>query len=141
MPAVEQAALIAAGRFSPVELLEAHIARIARLNPELNAVVTLAEEQARDAAVKAEAAVRQGRPLGSLHGLPVVIKDITETAGIRTTYGCPLYKDFIPAEDAEVVARLRAAGAIILGKTNTPEFGTGASTVNDVFGATVNPWN
>lgn len=140
-PAVSQAALLAGRKISPVELLDAHLAQIARLNPELNAIVTLAEDQARTAAREAEAAIMRGEPGGALRGLPVVIKDVTETAGIRTTYGCPLYRDNIPDRDADVVTRLRAAGAIILGKTNTPEFATGANTVNDLFGATRNPWN
>ena len=83
----------------------------------------------------------RGDKLGALHGLPVVIKDITPTAGIRTTYGSPLFKDNVPTEDAEVVRRLKAAGAIVLGKTNTPEFAAGANTFNDVFGVTRNPWN
>jgi amidase len=139
--ATQISALIASRKASPVEVLDAHLARIASLNPKLNAIVTLAEDAARATAKAAEVAVMRGDTIGVLHGLPVVIKDVTETAGIRTTYGCPLYKDFVPDVDAEVVARLRAAGAIILGKTNTPEFATGANTVNDVFGATLNPWN
>jgi amidase len=139
--AVEQRDLVRARKVSPVELLDAHLAAIARLNPVLNAIVTLCTEEARKAARQAEDAVMRGGDLGILHGLPVVIKDITETAGIRTTYGSPLYADHVPDRDAEVVARLRRAGAIILGKSNTPEFAAGASTVNAVFGATRNPWN
>ncbi len=133
--------LIATKAVSPVEVLEAHLAEIARLNPPLNAIITLAEEPARAAAVAAEAAVMRGDKLGPLHGLPLAIKDITETAGIRTTYASPIYTDHVPDADAEVVARLKRAGAIILGKTNTPEFAAGANTVNAVFGATRNPWN
>ena len=83
----------------------------------------------------------RGEPLGSLHGLPVAIKDITPTAGIRTTFASPLYKDYVPTEDAEVVRRLKAAGAIMLAKTNTPEFACGANTNNVLFGPTRNPWN
>ena len=83
----------------------------------------------------------RGENLGSLHGLPIGIKDVTVTAGIRTTFGSPLFKDNVPSEDAEVVRRLKAAGAIVLAKTNTPEFATGANTVNELFGATRNPWN
>jgi amidase len=126
---------------SPVEVLQAHLAVIERLNPRLNAIVTLAAEQAFDAARAAEAAVMKGAPLGALHGLPVAIKDVTATAGIRTTFGSPLYKDHVPAEDADVVRRLKASGAIVLAKTNTPEFACGASTTNALFGATRNPWN
>src|SRR5262245_49709026 len=139
--AVELAALIAARKVSPVEVLDAHLAVIARVNPKLNAVVPLAADAARASAQAADAAVARGDKLGALHGLPVLIKDVTHTAGIRTTFGSPLYRDHVPEEDAEVVRRLKAAGAIVIGKTNTPEFATGANTVNDVFGATRNPWN
>jgi amidase len=139
--AVELASLIATKAVSPVEVLESHLATIARVNPNLNAIVTLVTDAARTQAKQAEAAVTRGDKLGSLHGLPVVIKDITSTAGIRTTYGSTLFRDNVPAEDAEVVRRLKAAGAIVLGKTNTPEFGAGANTFNDVFGVTRNPWN
>src|SRR3954470_21100417 len=137
----ELASLIASGTVSPVEVLDAHLATVARVNPKLNAIVTLAVESAREQAEEAEAAVMCGEKLGALHGLPVVIKDVTPTAGIRTTYGSPLFKDNVPKEDAEVVRRLKSAGAIVLAKTNTPEFATGANTVNEVFGATRNPWN
>ncbi len=139
--ATELAGLIAARKVSPIEVLDAHLAVIDRLNPKLNAVVTLAADQARAAARAAETAAARGEKLGALHGLPIVIKDVTLTKGIRTTFGSPLFRDFVPDEDAEVVRRLKTAGAIILGKTNTPEFATGANTVNDVFGATRNPWN
>jgi amidase len=137
----ELAALIRARKLSPVDVLDAHLAVIARVNPSLNAFVTLVPEQARAAARAAEAEVARGGELGPLHGLPVAIKDVTLTAGIRTTFGSPLYRDFVPEEDAEAVRRLRQAGAIVLGKTNTPEFAAGAHTVNDLFGATRNPWN
>ncbi len=139
--ASELAALIKARDVTPVEVLDAHLSAIERVNPTLNAIVTLAVDTAREAAVKAGDAVMKGETTGVLHGLPVGIKDITPTAGILTTYGSPLYKDHVPDEDAEVVARLKAAGAIILAKTNTPEFATGANTFNDVFGMTRNPWN
>jgi amidase len=139
--ACDLASLIATRAVSPVEVLDAHLKTIARVNPKLNAIVTLAADDARVSAQQAEAAVMRGDRLGSLHGLPVVIKDITPTAGIRTTFGSPLFKDHVPSEDAEVVRRLKAAGAIVLGKTNTPEFAAGANTFNDVFGVTRNPWN
>jgi amidase len=139
--ATELAALIRSRRLSPRELLDAHLGVIERVNPKLNAVVTLAADHARDAAQQAEAAVMRGDDLGLLHGLPVAIKDTTRTAGIRTTFGSPLFADHIPEEDAEVVRRLKAAGAVVTAKTNTPEFATGANTVNEVFGATRNPWN
>src|SRR3954447_23555804 len=139
--AVELASLIATKAVSPVEILDAHLATIERVNPRLNAIVTLAADSARASAKAAEAAVIRGDKLGALHGLPVVIKDITPTAGIRTTFGSPLFKDYVPTEDAEAVTRLKKAGAIVLGKANTPEFAAGANTFNDVCGVTRNPWN
>jgi len=139
--AVTLAGLIAQRKLSATELLDAHLAQIARVNPQLNAIVTLAEETARAEAKAADETVAAGGPLPPLHGLPVLIKDVTLTKGLRTTFGSPLFKDFVPDEDSEVVTRLRQAGAIVLGKTNTPEFATGANTVNPVFGATRNPWN
>jgi amidase len=138
--AVELAAMMRARAVSPVEVLDAHLAAIARLNPRLNAIVTLAADAARDASRRAEARIMAGES-GPLEGLPFGVKDVTETAGIRTTHGSPLHADFVPTEDAEVVRRLKAAGAVLLAKTNTPEFATGANTVNAVFGATRNPWN
>ena len=112
----ELARLIRSREVSPVEVLDAHLAVIERINPKLNAIVTLAAEQARDAARVAETAVANGERLGALHGLPVAIKDITPTAGIRTTFASPLFKDHVPDEDAEVVRRLKASGAIVLAK-------------------------
>ena len=137
----ELARLIRTRAVSPVEVLDAHLAAIEALNPKLNAIVTLAEENAREHARRAEQAVMKGEPLGALHGLPVGIKDITQTAGIRTTFASPLLKDNVPGEDEEVVRRLKAAGAIVLAKTNTPEFACGANTNNALFGPTRNPWN
>jgi len=137
----ELVSLVKSRAASSVEVLDAHLAVIARVNPELNAVVTLAAEEARAAAKALEGAVMRGEAQGALAGLPFGVKDITPTAGVRTTYGSPLYKDNVPDEDAEVVARLKSAGGVMLAKTNTPEFATGANTVNPVFGATRNPWN
>src|SRR5271170_4124675 len=137
----ELAQLIRTRAVSPVEVLDAYLKVIEALNPRLNAIVTLATEQARDAARLAESAVMKGEKLGLLHGVPIGVKDVTPTAGIRTTFGSPLFKDNVSTEDAEVVRRLKAAGAIVLGKTNTPEFAAGANTSNDVFGVTRNPWN
>jgi amidase len=137
----ELVALVRKREVSPVEVLDAHLAVIDRLNPTLNAIVTLAADSARADARVAEQAATRGDKLGPLHGLPIGIKDIVATANIRTTYGCPLYADNVPTEDAEVVRRLKVAGAIVLAKTNTPEFAAGANTVNPVFGATRNPWN
>jgi amidase len=137
----ELARLIRTRTVSPIEVLDAHIAAIKALNPKLNAVVTLAEDNARDHARRAETAVLRGEELGPLHGVPLGIKDITQTAGIRTTFASPLLKDNVPGEDEEVVRRLKAAGAIVLAKTNTPEFACGANTDNALFGPTRNPWN
>src|SRR5215831_10355303 len=137
----ELARLIRNRTVSPIEVLDAHLAAIAALNPKLNAVVTLAEESAREHARRAEQAVMKGEPLGALHGLPIGIKDITQTAGIRTTFASPLLEENVPSEDDEVVRRLKAAGAIVLAKTNTPEFACGANTNNALFGPTRNPWN
>lgn len=135
------AELIRKRTISPVELLDSQLSAIERFNPRLNAIVTLVADEARDAARAAEQVIMRGDAVGPLHGLPIGIKDITPTAGIRTTYGSPLYANHVPAQDAEVVRRLKAAGAIVLAKTNTPEFAAGANTVNPVFGVTRNPWN
>jgi amidase len=137
----ELASLIRSKAVSPVEVLDAHLEVIARVNPRLNAIVTLAADQAKAAAKNAEAAALRGDALGPLHGLPLAIKDITPTAGIRTTFASPLFSDNVPKEDAEVVKRLKAAGAFVLAKTNTPEFACGANTNNALFGPTRNPWN
>lgn len=107
----------------------------------MNAVVALDTERARAAARRAEAAVRVGEPLGPLHGIPVGIKDTEDTAGLRTTYGSPIHADNVPARDLGLVARLREAGAIVLAKTNTPEFAAGANTRNTVYGATGNAFD
>jgi len=139
--AVEMRRLIGAKRLSPVELLESCLSRIERANPRLNAFVTLAAERARQEAKAAEAAVARGDALPLLHGLPIGIKDLEETEGIRTTWGSPLYADHVPAQDEGVVAAVRRAGAIVVGKTNVPEFGAGANTTNPVFGPTGNPFD
>jgi amidase len=141
LPASEMARLVRTRALSPVELVEASLRRIERLNPTLNAVCTLAADQARSAARALEQKIMRGEEPGPLCGVPVGIKDVTETAGIRTTYGSPLHSDNVPAEDALVVQRLKAAGAVVMGKTNTPEFATGGNTFNEVFGRTRNPWN
>lgn len=116
--AVEMRRLIGGKRLSPVELLESCLSRIERANPRLNAFVTLAAERARQEAKAAEAAVARGDALPLLHGLPIGIKDLEETEGIRTTWGSPLYADHVPAQDEGVVAAVRRAGAIVVGKTN-----------------------
>jgi amidase len=133
--------LYRARRTSPHEVVQTLLARIDAVNPAVNAVVTLAREAAVWNARRATAALKRGAALPPLFGVPVAIKDVTPTAGIRTTHGSKLFEDHVPAEDALVVQRLRAAGAIVLGKTNTPEFAFGPTTVNTVFGATRNPWD
>ncbi len=125
---------------SAEELMRRFLDRIAAVNRKVNAIVTLHPEAALEGARAADAALARGKPPGTLHGLPIAIKDLTLTRGMRTTFGSPIYKDFVPDVDELYVQRLRAAGAIIIGKTNTPEFGAGSQTFNAVFGATRNPY-
>ena len=139
--AVELAGMIARRELSARELLDACLARIEAVNPELNAIVTLVPEIAYERAAAADQAVADGDELGPLHGLPVAHKDLELTAGIRTTMGSPLFADFVPVEDGLIAERMRAAGAVVLGKTNTPEFGAGSHTFNEVFGRTMNPYD
>jgi amidase len=141
LSAVELRRRIGTKEISPVELLESCIERIARINPAVNAVTATCYGRARDEAKAAEKAALRGEPLGLLHGLPTGIKDLDETAGLLTTFGSPLYRDFIPERDNSMVARVRAAGAIVVGKTNVPEFGAGANSRNVVWGATGNPFD
>lgn len=141
LTAVELRRLIGTGQISPVELLEACIARIEAVNPFVNAVTATCFERARREAKTAERAVLEGRPLGLLHGLPMGVKDLEATQGLLTTLGSPLYRNHIPVADNVLVARLRAAGAIVVGKTNVPELGAGANTRNGVWGATGNPFD
>jgi amidase len=141
MSAVELAARLASRQVSAREVMTAHLARIERINPKINAIVTLTAERAMAAAAAADEAIVRRAPLGVLHGLPVAHKDLVETAGIRTTFGSPFYRDNVPTRDAVIVTRMRAAGAITVGKTNTPEFGAGSQTFNTVFGATRNPYD
>src|SRR6202451_1387182 len=140
MSAVEMARLIREKKLSAREALAAHLKQIERINPKVNAIVTLVPEMAADAAAKADEMQAHNETLGPRHGLPVAHKGLFETRGIRTTFGSPLYKDYIPTEDDIVVDRIRRAGAITIGKTNTPEFGSGSQTFNAVFGATHNPY-
>ena len=140
-PATELVRLYRARRTSPLEVMQAVLARIDAVNPRVNAYVTLARESALRAARLATRRLRRGAALPALHGVPVSIKDLTPTKGIRTTWGSKVFEHHVPAEDSLVVARLKAAGAIVVGKTNTPEFGAGGNTFNAVFGVTRNPWN
>src|SRR5215472_3057322 len=140
--AITLAGLLRRREVSAREVMAAHIARVEAVNPVINAIVTRCLETATTAAEAAdEALARTAEPSGLLHGLPVAHKDLAETAGVRTTFGSPLFAGHVPDRDGLVVARMKAAGAISLGKTNTPEFGAGSHTVNAVFGATRNPYH
>src|SRR6185312_3476401 len=131
---------IRAREISAVEVVEAHLSRIAAVNPALNAVVQLTDQTARQQARAADTALVRGEPLGPLHGVPFTVKDVIETAGVVCAAGLPERASFIPARDATVVARLRAAGDILLGKTNVPDGGGGIECVNPVYGRTNNPY-
>lgn len=139
-PALELTELVASRHVSAAELTEAALTRVEELNGTINAVVTL-NPRALDDAREVDRRIARGATPGLLAGLPVGIKDVTPVASLRTTYGSTIYADHVPTEDAAVVTRLRQAGAIILGKTNCPEFAAGGNTFNDVFGRTRNPWN
>jgi aspartyl-tRNA(Asn)/glutamyl-tRNA(Gln) amidotransferase subunit A len=141
VPARELAALIRSKQLSPVEVVDATLARIERLDPVLNCFATVTAEEARDAAVAAEVAVMTGEALGPLHGVPVSIKDLLFTRRVPTSGGSRLFADHVPEEDAVGVERLKGAGAIIIGKTTTPEFGHKAVTESPLRGITRNPWN
>lgn len=141
LTAVELTAMMKAGRLSAVEVMGDHLARIERINPLVNAIVTLDAARALDLAAEADERRRRGEPLGPLHGLPVAHKDLIPTRGMRTTFGAVPFRDHVPDQDALIVERFRTAGAICIGKTNTPEFGAGSQTFNAVFGATRNPWD
>jgi len=141
LPALELARLIAARELSAVELVETLLTRIETHNDSLNAYITVAADQARETARAADREIETGNPIGPLHGVPVAIKDLLHTRGIRTTGGSLVYENFTPSEDSIVVARLRDAGAIIIGKTNTPEFGFKSTTENRLIGPTRNPWD
>ena len=138
---VEQARLIREGAFSPTDAVDAALSRIEELNPTLNAFCVVAEEQAKSAAAEAERAIDNDDELGPLHGVPVAIKDLISTEGIRTTFGSRMYEDFVPDRDSIVVERIKDAGGIILGKTNVPEFGYQGITENPIYGETRNPWD
>jgi amidase len=141
LSAVELATRIRRKDVSARDVMTAHLARIERLNPKVNAIVTLVAERAMADAARADELTAGGGALGVLHGLPVAHKDLVDTAGIRTTRGSLFYRDHVPERDALIVTRIRAAGAITCGKTNTPEFGAGSQTFNRVFGATRNPYD
>src|SRR5437773_5623810 len=142
LSATEQAALIRSRKVSPVEIVDALLARIDKVNPRLNAFVLINADQARREAKSAERAVgKRGARLGPLHGVPFGVKDLVITKGVRTTFGTPLYRDNVPTEDAPSVARMKVAGGIMIGKTNTPTFGWVGVTDNLIIGLTRNPWS
>jgi amidase len=141
LTAVEMASLIRRKKLSAREVMTAHLKQIDRANPKVNAIVTLTAEQATENARKADEAQAHGASLGPLHGLPVVHKDLFDTAGVRTTHGSRILKDHVPTQSAIIVERIAEAGAISVGKSNTPEFGAGSQTFNEVFGATRNPYD
>ena len=139
--ATQLATRIRRRELSAAEVVRAHLARIDEVNPQLNAIVTLDRGGALAAADEADRRLARGEPARPLHGLPIAVKDLEDTAGLRTTYGSPIFRDHVPVADTLLVARLRSAGAIVVGKTNTAEFGAGSQTFNAVFGATRNPFN
>src|SRR6266513_1605299 len=139
--AAELTALIARRAVSPLEVVDAVLERIERAQPVLNAFITVCGEEARAAAKEAEAAVMRGEMLGPLHGVPFAVKDLVNTGGVRTTFGSVALADNVPAADSPAVARLKAAGAILVGKTTTPEFGHKCFTEAPLFGRTANPWD
>src|SRR6266849_10409236 len=141
LSAVEMARQIRAGRLSAREAMLAHLAQIERLNRTVNAIVTVCAEQALKRAGEADEAQARGHLKGLLHGVPVAHKDLQATKGVRTTFGSPIFRDFVPTENSPLVERIERAGAIMIGKTNTPEFGAGSQTFNPIFGATKNPYD
>ena len=140
-PATEVAALMASGQASAVEVLTAQLDQIEKVNPMVNAMVTVDAEGAMERARQADTARIKGESLGVLHGLTLGIKDLVLTKGMRTTFGSPIYRDYVPDGDHLIAEREKRAGAVLLGKTNTPEFGAGAQTFNPVFGVTCNPYD
>jgi amidase len=141
LPATELARRIRMKDLSCREVMAAHLAQIERVNPQVNAVVTFLPEQALKQARTADEELARGAEIGPLYGLPVAHKDLVLTKGVRTTFGSPIFQDFVPGQDEIIVERLRKAGAIAVGKTNTPEFGAGSQTYNSVFGETRNPYD
>src|SRR5256714_10183494 len=144
MSAVEAVARLRKREISPLELVEASAQRIAEVEPAVNALPTLCLERAREHArriMQGSADAEAADEVGWLAGLPISIKDLTDVAGVRTTYGSPLFADHIPTKSHPLVERIERKGGIVMGKSNTPEFGAGGSTFNEVFGRTRNPWN
>ena len=141
LPATQLAGLLRSGELSAREVVAAHLARVEATDPTVNAIVTLVADRATEAAERADDSLARGDAVGPLHGLPIAHKDLVATAGIRTTGGSPIFADTVPDADDLLVERARAAGAVVIGKTNTPEFGAGSQTFNPVFGQTLNPYD
>ena len=141
MTAVEMVDCIRSGDLSVRQIMSAHLDQVERINPQVNAIVTFLPDQAMKQATNADEAISQRKDIGDLHGLPVAHKDLVLTQGIRTTLGSPIFRDFVPDQDGLIIERLKQAGAITIGKTNTPEFGAGSQTYNEVFGETLNPYD
>jgi amidase len=140
--AVDLAALLRKKKISAREIMQAHLHQIKNVNPKVNAMVTMVpEDQLMDEALAADESLAKGNLTGPLHGLPIAVKDLMETKGIRTTHGSPLYKDLIPSQDSLIVEREKKAGAIVIGKSNVPELGLGSQTFNPIFGPTFNPYD
>jgi len=142
LTAVEMAEKIRQRELSVREVMEAHLEQIEKINPVVNAIVTMIHpEKLLEEADAKDRALAGGEDVGPLHGLPVAHKDLAMTKGLRTTFGSKVFKDFVPEDDSLIVERLKKAGAITIGKTNTPEFGAGSQTFNEVFGETANPYD
>ena len=142
LSAIELSEAIHDGRLSCIDAMKAYLARIGKLNPAINAIVSLRDTDALLAeAAACDAELAGGTSRGWMHGFPIAIKDLCEVKGIRCTYGSPLFADFVPDKDEVMVERIRAAGAIIIGKTNTPEQGFGSQSYNPVHGTTKNPYD
>ncbi len=141
MTASEMARHIRSKELSARDVMAAHLAQIERVNPKVNAIITLDAEGALQQAAAADEALARGEAVGPLHGLPIAHKDLVMTKGMRTTYGSPIHKDFVPTQDDLIVERLKKGGALTIGKTNVPEFGAGSQTFNPIFGATLNPYD
>ncbi|MGQ0650518.1 MAG: amidase [Gemmatimonadaceae bacterium] len=141
LSALQLESMIRAKKVSAREVMQAHLSQVERVNPSVNAIVTLVADRALADADAADRDQARGRLRGPLHGLPIAHKDLVATKGIRTTQGSPFYRDRVPDADAPIITLIRAAGALTVGKTNTPEFGAGSHTFNTVFGATKNPYD
>ena len=141
LPAHRMLEMVSKREISAVELLDCHLAQIAKFNGKINAIVTLDEDRARSTARSIDQRISQNSPMRILEALPIAHKDLTVTKGMRTTFGSPIFENFVPDRNALIVDRLQDSGAVTIGKTNTPEFGAGSQTFNTVFGTTRNPYD